>query len=304
MLSQMFVSGTPMQQDRRVMALPSPRVARPFAAVFLSLFLLFAMTTGPASAAAPVDVNSQITDKAGVLGADEAKVSAALKQFTQKTGFQLFVVYVKDFDGMTGTEWARATASKSALGTTDILLAVSTSNNDYGLAEPGAHGVSEKEFSAVLMNDVRPAVNTGDWAGAAIGAARGYQLATENSGLPWSYIVLGIVLVILTAALITHRLRRTYDETHVIHDEHGRTVDPLELLDTDELIDKAQFCVAAVDDPELKSRLALQLSDLLSTDRKRTDDTRRKLAMDIVHHSKKLDRSSTAGAPDAARARP
>lgn len=286
------------------MAQPRGGAAGTFAALFLSVFLLLFVAAGPASAEAPPDIDSQITDKAGVLGADKAKVEASLKEFTGQTGFQLFVVYVKDFDGMTGREWAEATADNSALGTTDILLAVSTGDKNYGVAEPRGHGISAQEFSAVQMNEIRPAVNTGDWAGAAVDAAAGFQQASKNSGLPWTVIVIGIVVVVLAGALAVHRVRQGYDETHVIHDEHGRTVDPLELLDTDELIEKAQFSVAGVDDPELKDQLALQLSDLLSTNLKRTDDTRRTLAMDIVRRSRKLQSSTTAGAPGAGGARP
>lgn len=283
----MFVSRTTMQQDRRVIAPRSPRLVRPFRALIVSLFLLLFVAAGPASAEPPLEVNGPVTDNAKVLGSDEAKVTAALKDFTRQTGFHLYVVYVKSFDGLTGTDWAEKTAAQSAIGSTDILLAVSASDNHYGLAEPRDHGMSEEAFSAVAANDIRPAVNTGDWAGAAVAAAKGYQQASEDSGLPWTLIVSGILVVMLAGALVVHRTRERYDETHIVRDEHGHPIDPLELLDTDELIDKAQFCVAAIDDPELKNDMAKELSDLLSTDLKRTDDVKRTLAINIVHRSKK-----------------
>lgn len=282
-----------MHQDRRVKAHLRSVLVRPLSVLLVSLFLVLFAAAGPASADAPINVNSRLTDNADVLGADRAKVETSLKAFTNNTGFQLYVVYVKSFDGLTGKEWAEKTAKNSALGTTDILLAVSTSDNHYGVSKPSEYGISDKEFNAVTFNDVRPAVNSGDWSGAAINAAKGYQQAAEDSGLPWVLLVTGALFIAVVGALVVHRTRERYDETHVIRDEHGQPVDPLELLDTDELIDKAQLSVAGVEDPELKNQLAKQLSDLLATRLKRTDDTRRALAIDIIHLSLDIGRTTT-----------
>ena len=300
----MFVSSTPMHQDRRVKAHHQFVSARPFSALVVSLFLLLLAAAGPASAEAPQEVNSPITDKAKVLGADRAKVDTALKEFTSKTGLHLYVVYVKSFDGLTGTDWAEKTAAQSPIGSTDILLAVSTSDNHYGVAEPSEHGISNKDFNAVAANTIRPAVNTRDWPGAAIDAAKGYEQASEDSGLPWELIVAGVLLLALALTLVVHRNRRRYDETHVIRDQDGQPVDPLELMDLDELIDKAQLSVAGVEDPELKNQLGRQLSDLLASSFRRSDDIRRSLAIDIIHRCLNLGRTKTVGAENAGDAIP
>ncbi len=289
----MFVSATPIQQDRHVKAKRISVLLRPLSAALLALALLFAISAGPASAEAPLSADSLITDKAGVLGADKPRVEAALKQFTRDTGLQLYVVYVKDFGGLSGSDWAAKTASKSTIGTTDILMAVSTKDRTYGVAEPREHGASDREFNAVAMNDIRPAVNTGDWAGAAIDAAHGYKRAYDESGLPWTLIVIGIVAVVAAGAVVTFRVRRHYDQTHVIRDEHGHTVDPLELLRTRELVDKAQLSVAAVEDPELKEKLARKLEILLAG--KDSRDARRALAISIIHRSTQFEHLTTAG---------
>lgn len=286
------------------MAHSRPSLARTLPAIFLPLFFLLFAAVGPASAEVPFDVKSQMTDKAGVLGNDQTKVETALKDFTQKSGLKLFVVYVKSFDGTTGTAWAEETASKSGLGTTDILLAVSTSDNHYGVAGPRELTMSVQDFSAVAANDIRPAVNSSDWAGAAIDAARGYQQASADSRLPWAFILIVILAVILAGALIVRRTRTRYDDTHGIQDEHGQAVDPLELLDTGELVDEAQLSVAGVDDPTLKNELAKQLGDLLATDLKRTDDIRRSLAINIIRRTNKSANGANAGASSTGSARP
>lgn len=300
----MFVSSTPMHQDRRVKAHHRFVSARPVSGLVVSLFLLLLASAGPASAEAPLEVNSPITDDARVLGADRAKVDTSLKEFTSKTGLRLYVVYVKSFDGLTGTDWAEMTAAQSAIGFTDILLAVSTSDNHYGVAEPSEHGISDKDFNAVAADTIRPAVNASDWPGVAIDAAKGYEQASEDSGLPWKLIVAGVLLLALALALVVHRNRRRYDETHVIRDQNGQPVDPLELMDLDELIDKAQLSVAGVVDPELKIQLGRQLSDLLATSLRRSEDIRRSLAIDIIHRTLNLGRTKTAGDENAGDAIP
>lgn len=294
----MFVSATRIQQDRRVKAQRISVLVRPLAAALLAVMLLFAAVAGPASAEAPISADSLITDNAGVLGADRPRVEAALKQFTRKTGLQLYVVYVKDFGGLSGSEWAAKTAAKSTIGSTDILVAVSTSTGSYGVAEPREHAASNADFNAVANNDIRPAVNTKQWADAATQAATGYQKAYEDSGLPWTPIVLGILVVAAAGAALTFRLRQNYDRTHEIKDEHGKTVDPLELLRTRELVDKAQLSVAAVEDPDLKSKLAKKLEILLSGQDSR--DARRALAISIIHRSTQFEHLTTVGITDGA----
>lgn len=294
----MFVSATPIQQDRRVKAQRIPHLVRPLAAALLALCLLFAVAAGPATAEAPLSVNSLITDKAGALGADRPQVEAALKQFTRKTGLQLYVIYVKDFDGLSAKQWAAKAAATSTIGSTDTLLAISTSDGAFGVAEPREHPGSDEAFNAVGAKDIQPAVDTQDWAGAATGAAAGYQQAYEESGLPWTPILLGILAAVVIGVLAIVRLRRNYDLTHEIRDEHGMTVDPLELLRTPELVDKAQRAVSSVEDPDLKDKLAKKLEVLLSA--KDSRDARRALAISIIHRSTQFENLTTVGSADGA----
>ena len=198
-----------------------------------------------------------------------------------------------------GPASAEKTAAQSAIGSTDILLAVSTSDNHYGVAEPREHGISDQEFNAVVANTIRPAVNTSDWPGVAIDAAQSYEQASEDCGLPWTLIVAGALLIVLALALAVHQNRRRYDEIHVIRDQDGQPVDPLELMDLDELIAKAQLSVAGIVDPELKSQLGRQLSDLLASSLRRTDDIRRSLSIDIIHRCLNLGRTKTVSAEKA-----
>lgn len=237
-----------MHQDRSVKAQPSSVIVRSLAASILSAFLILFVSVLPATADAPFDVRGQVTDKAGVLGSEKDEVEASLKKFTRETGFQLFVVYVKSFDDMSGADWADETASTSGLGTTDILLAVATEDGRYGIAVPQAHALSDEDFTTVETEDIRPALQERDFAGAAIAAAAGYTEAAEHSGFPWGAIVVGGIVVAGAGAYAIRRIRRKYDETHVVLDEHGNPVDPLSLLSTEELNKRASSALVAVDD--------------------------------------------------------
>jgi len=177
-----------------------------------------------AHAEPPLDMRGDITDTAGVLGDDTPRVQKALDNFTKETGFKLFVVYVESFDGLSGAQWADQTAAKSGIGTTDILLAVSTEDRRYGITVPREHPLDDQDFRDVETGDIRPALSEGDWAGAAIAAAQSYTRRSEESGLPWGPIVAGAVVLAVAGALVVHRVRRRYEDTHVVLDEHGNPV--------------------------------------------------------------------------------
>lgn len=246
-------------------------------------FALVAQSSS-ALAAAPPSVSSQITDTSGVLDAGRATVSEALEQFTDTTGFQLYVVYVKSFGDLTGNEFAQATAARSQLGTTDILLAVATDDSAFGVAEPRKHVMSHAAFLAVSAR-VKVAVDGAEWASAAVIAARGYQEASSDSDLPWAWILIAVVAVFLAGAVTIRRVRRRYDQSHVIRDEHGQPIDPLQLLDTDELVDNAKHRVAALSDGELKSQLVVRLDGLTGRQHGTVDDARRADAIDILRRA-------------------
>lgn len=204
---------------------------------------------GTASADPPLDVPGEITDNAGVLSAnDNARVQKALDAYQKETGFQLFVVYVKSFDGLSGADWADQTASKSGLGTTETLLAVAVQDRKYGTSVPNEHPISDDDFARIEKDEIEPALGNDDWAGAAIAAAEGYTDAAKDSGLPWGAILIGGAVVAGGGALVVHRVRRTYDDTHVVLDEHGQPIDPLSQLSTEELNKQSSAALVDIDD--------------------------------------------------------
>lgn len=218
----------------------------------LLVLVLLAFSTvgwgaGTAQADAPIDIRGDITDTAGVLGGDTAKVQKALDDLTDKTGLQLFVVYVKSFDGQSGPEWSDAAAQKSGLGKTDIMLAVATEDGKYGISAPQELALSDSDLQNIETKDIRPRLSDGDWSGAAIAGAEGYAKAADDSGLPWGPIAIGGVVVLGGGAFAVSRARRKGDP-EVELDENGQPVDPLAGLSTDELNKLASAALVSIDD--------------------------------------------------------
>lgn len=227
-------------------------LARLLAAVAV-LAVLVSAGAAPAWAEEPLDVSGQVTDRADALGGDRARVQAALDELYERTGRQLFVVYVDDFGDLTGSEWATRTAEVSGLGRTDVLLAVALRQRSYGY-DADAEDFSDADLERVDREFVLPALREDDWAGAAVGAAEGLAEVDEGSGLPWGWIVGGVGALAAAGAWGVHRARRRYDHTHPVVDEHGEPVDPAAILTDDELEAAAASALVQVDD-------ALQTAD-------------------------------------------
>ncbi|WP_144433673.1 TPM domain-containing protein [Aeromicrobium erythreum] len=233
-----------------------PRFVRRALAVtsaLLALGVVGVVGVEPAAAEEPVDVSGQITDRADALGADRPQVQAALDRYYRDTGRQLFVVYVRTFDGLTGAEWATRTAERSGLGRTDVLLAVALESRSYGY-DADSDELSDADLEKVDREYILPALRQDDWAGAATGAARGLTDVDRDTGIPWGWVVGGTAVVAAGAAYGVHRSRRRFDHTHPVVDEHGQPVDPAAILDDDELEAAVAEALVVVDD-------ALQTAD-------------------------------------------
>ncbi|MGW2016462.1 TPM domain-containing protein [Streptomyces sp. NPDC001927] len=135
--------------------------------------------------------DGQITDTVGALGDRRGAVVQALDQLYDDRRVQLFVVYVRDFSGRSGQSWADATAQRNGLGVDDVLLAVATHDRQYGYsADPGSR-FTQTQLDDVARTAIEPALRQNDWAGAAIGAANGYDAVLAGQPVPTPTITPG-----------------------------------------------------------------------------------------------------------------
>ncbi|PWK67875.1 putative membrane protein YgcG [Streptomyces sp. CG 926] len=140
----------------------------------------------PARAEDPVTLSQQgqITDRVGALGDRQGSVTAALDKLYADRRIQLFVAYVRDFSGRSPQSWADATAQRNGLGQNDVLLAVATGARQYAYSADVDSGFTEQQLAAVAQTAIEPALRQNDWAGAAIGAANGYDAVLGGQPIP------------------------------------------------------------------------------------------------------------------------
>lgn len=147
----------------------------------------------PARADDPVALarQGQITDRVGALGDRGASVTAALDRLYADRRVQLFVAYVRDFSGRSAQSWADATAERNGLGQDDVLLAVATGARQYAYSADAQSGFTPEQLASVARTAIEPALRQNDWAGAAIGAADGYDAVLGGLPVPTPSITPG-----------------------------------------------------------------------------------------------------------------
>jgi hypothetical protein len=139
--------------------------------VLLASLIGVASVAAPARADSPMRLDGQVTDEVGALGGREQDVTAALDRLRDAGGLQLFVVYVKSFDGTPAQEWADETATRSDLGRRDAVLAVATGDRAYAYAFDAAYSLTDAQLD--------------------IGAADGYRAELAGQPVPTPAITPG-----------------------------------------------------------------------------------------------------------------
>lgn len=160
------------------------RPARALLAVVLAALAGGLALPGPARADRPMRLDGQITDEVGALGGREAEVRAALDRLRADGGLQLFVVYVRSFDGTPAQEWADETATRSDFGRRDAVLAVATRDRSYAYAFDTGFPLTDTQLDVVATVAIEPALSANDWAGAAVAAADGYRAVLAGQPVP------------------------------------------------------------------------------------------------------------------------
>ena len=137
------------------------------------------LTLAPAYADDPFHLPDEVVDKSGVLR-DETSVRVALDRLHHETGLQLFVVFVDDFGGLSGADWADQSAGLSHLGDADLLIAVATAERSWGMSVSDESGISTDQQDRVSAEFVEPQLRDSNWDGAVVAAADGFLLMSQE----------------------------------------------------------------------------------------------------------------------------
>ncbi len=129
----------------------------------------------PALADGPRRLETQLTDRTGLLGARRGEAETALGQLRDSNQLQLFVVFVHTFSGHSAQQWADETASRSDLGDRDALLAVATRDRSFAYSFDRRFPLTDAQLSDVAAKAIEPPLARNDWVGSVVGAAGGYR---------------------------------------------------------------------------------------------------------------------------------
>ncbi|HEX4897751.1 MAG TPA: TPM domain-containing protein, partial [Candidatus Limnocylindrales bacterium] len=131
------------------------------------------LVPGLAFAASPPRLEGAISDQVGVLGGRIGVVQTALDDLLRDQDVQLFVLFVETTSDLTVTEFADETARLNSLGANDALLVVAVADRTDAIwVSDGLPDITDQELDAIIADAVEPALRSGDFPAAAIGAAR------------------------------------------------------------------------------------------------------------------------------------
>jgi TPM domain len=200
--------------DRRAMMAPCSiaEVAVRRLSVLIGVLAVLVLGAGSAAADPPMRLDDRVTDRAGVLTPnDVAEIQDAIQRLRAENGVDLFVVFVKSFDGAGGEEWAHETARLSQLGDEDALLAVAVEDRAYGLSVAAGFPVDESRLDEIRTEDVEPRLSAEAWTGAAVAMADGLRSGGGGGFGLGLAVVGGAAVVGVGAYALRRRRRRTAD---------------------------------------------------------------------------------------------
>ncbi|WP_146192412.1 TPM domain-containing protein [Cellulomonas sp. WB94] len=224
-------------------------------------------------AVAPFHVNDRITDQVGALGSSTAEVTTHLDALKNGSVYDLYVVFVDDFSGASGSSWADDTAIASGLGTEDVLLAVAVTERSYGLSVADQSQLTDAQIRNLRTDLIEPRLSAEDWSGAVIAAADGLLAAASGTGTGGSgtggsttgggssapsssstsglLVVLVVFLVVVFGGLVIWAMTRRRAGAGVVaapdSARRGRP-DGLDALPTAQLNTRASSALVAIDD--------------------------------------------------------
>ena len=163
---------------------PTPLILR--AVVLAALVLgLLAVSTVPASAEPPPQLEGPVTDRAGALDGGAGDVEAAIERTLEDQGVQAWVLFVDSTDGQPAPDYASETARINSLGADDALVLVALGDRTDAIwVADGLDAISDAEIDAIIADELEPRLRDGDFSGAATAAVEGLGAANDTVAAP------------------------------------------------------------------------------------------------------------------------
>ena len=131
------------------------------------------MLAAPVAAQSIPNLDSAVTDQTGLLQSDRALIDQSLQTLFDKTGVQLYVLFVPTTGGVPISDYARQAGAQ--LGPRDALLVVAVDDRTDNLSIGSAlsSSVSQVELDVIRSEVLEPLLASGDYGEAVIATASG-----------------------------------------------------------------------------------------------------------------------------------
>ncbi len=131
------------------------------------------MMAAPVAAQSIPNLDSAVTDQTGLLQSDRALIDQSLQTLFDKTGVQLYVLFVPTTGDIPISDYARQAGSH--LGPRDALLVVAVDDRTDNLSTGSglSSSVSQVELDAIRSNVLEPLLASRDYGEAVIATASG-----------------------------------------------------------------------------------------------------------------------------------
>jgi predicted nucleic acid-binding Zn-ribbon protein len=237
-----------------------------FLRLLLAVVTASVLLAPTAGAEPPFRLAGYVTDKADALSGEQlAEVQGAVTDLYNGRRVRLWVVYVETFSNQDAETWARNTMRISNFQQdTDAILAVATTDRAYAFVVPNtARGGADVD--ALRRDEIEPKLHAGDWAGAAVAAAKGLNPTTTPVHVPWAGVALFIAIIALLLAALLWWNRRRQHKRREAEFAAARRLDPtdpsaLASVGLDALEDLSKSMVVDVDNAVRTSDTELALA--------------------------------------------
>jgi uncharacterized membrane protein YgcG len=169
----------------------SPRTAAaatlvrvPALVLALLALVVLALAAGPTAVTAAVPLTGSITDTTGALtSADRDAIRAAQERLLAEDRVALYVLFTDTTGGQDPAAYAQDVVEAERLGQNGALLTVALDDRTYYLWVGDAVPLSDVQVDALLANDLRPGLASGDYADAVVSLADGMRATIGTTGV-------------------------------------------------------------------------------------------------------------------------
>lgn len=209
-----------------------------------------------ASATAPVALESGfVTDVSHTLSAaDRAAAEKRLTELSEKSGLDLYVVFVDAFTSPDDAQqWADAVAEKAGLGERQYVLAIAVEQRNYYISADDGGPMTDSQLDQIEQ-DIRPLLRSGDWLGAVEKTADEFQGDGGAGTLVFLGVLVAIAIVIVVVWLIVRARKAAARRKRGAMPEVADPNDPYSTVTDDELAAQAGSALVQADDALTSSR--------------------------------------------------